>query len=292
MKSLIDIDELIDAQITASRLPTQYRTVIEAAVRPLARAMLDEVAARNSTFWVGLNGAQGTGKTTLLNFLQLFLKKHCRVVTLSLDDFYLGRSQRISLAENIHPLLETRGAPGTHDLDLLRHTIQALKEGNEVRLPRFDKGVDDQLPESLWERVCERADVVILEGWCVGCPPQSASQLVNPVNELEAREDPELIWRTFVNNALRDDYQPIFSELEQLIMLRAPSFDAIYRWRSEQEKALEEKTGRRFMDEVALLRFVQHYERITRHCLETLSLRADYVVNLNEEHQVDEFIKQ
>ena len=60
-----------------------------------------------------MNGAQGSGKSTLARFLQLYLEKlyGLSVVILSLDDLYLTRAERIALAEEVHPLLETRGVP-------------------------------------------------------------------------------------------------------------------------------------------------------------------------------------
>jgi len=41
------------------------------------------------------------------------------VEVLSLDDFYLGHAARLQLARDIHPLLATRGVPGTHDIAFL-----------------------------------------------------------------------------------------------------------------------------------------------------------------------------
>ena len=37
---------------------------------------------------------------------------------LSLDDLYLPKAERLRLARDVHPLLATRGVPGTHDVAL------------------------------------------------------------------------------------------------------------------------------------------------------------------------------
>ena len=41
------------------------------------------------------------------------------------------------------------------------------------------------------------------------------------------------------------------------------------------------------MNEVQLKRFIQHYERITRLCLQKLPAQADIVLYLNAEHAID-----
>ena len=41
-----------------------------------------------------------------------------RAAILSLDDIYLSGADRLQRANTIHPLLATRGVPGTHDVGL------------------------------------------------------------------------------------------------------------------------------------------------------------------------------
>lgn len=45
----------------------------------------------------------------------------------------------------------------------------------------------------------EWPDVVIFEGWCVGVTSQSDHLLQVAVNELELKEDKDMIWRKYVN---------------------------------------------------------------------------------------------
>ena len=48
-------------------------------------------------------------------------------IYVSIDDFYLTRAERKKLGEQVHPLMETRGVPGTHDVQMLATCIEDLK---------------------------------------------------------------------------------------------------------------------------------------------------------------------
>ena len=81
--------------------------------------------ARDKPLIIGINGSQGSGKSTLADYLCTMLNERyqLRCVSLSLDDFYLTKLERQQLASQVHPLLETRGVPGTHDIPLALETI-------------------------------------------------------------------------------------------------------------------------------------------------------------------------
>ena len=120
-------------------------------------------------------------------------------------------------------------------------------------------------------------------------PPQPVSELDAAVNRLEAEEDPDGRWRRYVNQRLAEDYQPLFNQLQRLVMLQAPSFDQVYAWRGLQEQKLRESApdeGAGLMDSEQLMRFIQHYERLTRHSLAVLPKRADTVFLLNQDHRI------
>lgn len=242
---------------------------------------------------IGINGAQGTGKSTLAKLLVMLLKEHHQLnaVAMSLDDFYYSHQERQHLAQTIHPLLATRGVPGTHDIELALDTVQRLRNGEPVRLPRFSKAADDCVPRSDWHFSPTQTHIVILEGWCVGIPAQTSTQLATPVNELESQEDPDGEWRRYVNNCLADRYQVLFDQLDLLIMLQAPDFDSIFDWRLLQEEKLRSSLPpgdtQRVMDAAQISRFIAHYERLTRHALTVLPGRADVVFRLNHQHRID-----
>jgi D-glycerate 3-kinase len=243
---------------------------------------------------VGIAGAQGSGKSTLAQSLALLLdSRGLKTTVLSLDDLYLPRAERERLSMAVHPLLLTRGVPGTHDVELGLQVCDAFAQGRAIRVPRFDKARDDRRPSKEWAAISPPVDVVLFEGWCVGARPQSWSALIDPVNQLECEEDPHGIWRRFVNDALGGGYQTLFARVHVSVLLAAPSFDVVYRWRCEQEHKLKARVGgaaSRTMTDEEVARFIAHYERLTRHILDEMPSRADIVVMLDEQRQVDSML--
>lgn len=255
----------------------------EASDRLIAARIRAVQEARGRSVFIGLCGAQGSGKTTTAKRLvALLAAEGYPTVALSIDDFYLPHADRIALGETVHPLFVTRGVPGTHDLPLAETTIAALLAAGPrdvVPLPFFDKTRDDRAPLDQWPVHRGPARVVLLEGWCVGARPQPEDALVDPVNALEAKEDPHQFWRAYVNDALTGPYAALFGALDLGVLLRAPSFEQVLAWRTEQEEKLDRTDGALPpMDEAALRRFIAHYERITRWLL--IDEPADIVIPL------------
>ena len=139
--------------------------------------------------------------------------------------------------------------------------------------------------ESEWTEVRGPVDLFVLEGWCLGAFPQPEVLLEKPVNLLESTEDPEGIWRSYVNDALGDagEFAALSAMFEYLIFLCVPDMASVIRWRTEQEQALP--VEKRMGDE-NLQRFIAHYERLTTWMLESTARHADMTVNLAPDHTV------
>jgi len=259
----------------------------------LAERVLGRFAAAighaSTPFILGLSGLQGSGKSTLAAALiETARERGWSAVALSLDDVYLTRAERDALARDVHPLLRTRGVPGTHDLALLASTLDALDKAapeRPVSIPRFDKGQDDRYPAALWPEVPQPPMLVILEGWCLGLEPQSDAEVIEPINALEREDDPEGVWRRWVNAKLAD-YLSVWRRLDALVLLQAPSWDVVTRWRDEAEWPLRARGEPRAMDQEEMARFLQHYERLSRHALATLAAKADLVLTLDPNRDV------
>ena len=275
----------IDKLIAAEGLPADYRSVVERHWRPLADRIGDLWVDKQPVL-IGINGAQGSGKTTLCRFLRVLLVEHnLRSVTVSLDDLYLTRAERRALAADVHPLFATRGVPGTHDIALGEAILDDLLAGRTAALPRFDKAADDRA--EMRRLVEPPIDVVLLEGWCVGAVPQPAEALREPVNRLEADEDHDGVWRGEVNRRLATDYAALFARIDLLVALEVESFEAVYRNRKLQEDKLAAANpgGVAIMDDTALDRFLMHYERLTRWMLEEVPARADVLVKIGSDQR-------
>ncbi len=250
----------------------------------LVNAALDDaLAALTSTApLLGISALQGTGKSTLAaQIAQCAEARGLHAAVVSIDDFYLRRHERETLARDVHPLLRTRGPAGTHDVALALRTLDALKRGEAVALPRFDKLADERLPEPEWPRI-ERADLIVFEGWFLATPAQRNEDLHDPLNALERDEDAQGHWRKFCNDALARDYPPLWQRIDALWFLQPPSFEIVPEWRWQQEQALSAKEPSRCgMSRGQVARFVMHYERISRQALRALPALADRTIPLD-----------
>jgi D-glycerate 3-kinase len=291
------LDETLDNFIAAKDLPSSYRELIRQWYLPMLTVIAERQTDKGAPLLVGINGCQGSGKSTLAELSvellgELFQKK---ALTISIDDFYLTLDQRKQLASDTHPLLLTRGVPGTHDIGLANDIVsQLLNQHTPVAIPVFDKTLDDRLERAEWPVVNEPLDIIVIEGWCLGAKAQEAAEITRPVNELEEFEDRSLSWRRYVNDHLATSYREFFQRFDYWAMLKAPSFSSVYRWRLEQEEKLKRELAQkdalrhdaRFMSPQQIRRFIQYYQRITENVLQTLPTTADCVFELDDNRQV------
>ena len=282
--------ERLQAFLAAEDLPASFADAVAAVYAPLAARVAETARRHGPGFAVGLCGAQGSGKSTLVAVLEMLLDEAgMRTTTLSLDDFYLPRPDRAALAETVHPLLATRGVPGTHEVALAIEVVDRLRAGEGALSPRFDKAADTRASD--WRELDGPTDVILFEGWCVGATSEPASALRTPLNALERERDPEGVWRTYVNDQLAGPYQALFGRLDMLVLLQAPSFEVVLGWRIEQEHKLKARLARegrdpaRAMTDAEIATFIAHYERITRRILAEMPARADMVVRLGEDRR-------
>lgn len=266
--------QVIQDAVKAHGLPEQFQETVTQHYLPLAEKIIARSQWSPAPLVVGVTGAQGTGKSTLADFLAILLREMAafKVAVISLDDLYLTRAERLALGDTVHPLLKTRGVPGTHDVALGEAVLDALATASDQQhtaLPRFDKAVDDRAPQSQWPHITGRPDVVILEGWCLGAGAQDDSALTQPANSLEASEDKSGAWRQYVNDQLKGPYRRFFDRVQYQIFMQAPSMDAVLAWRQKQEHKLKARVGDGpgIMSDAQIARFIQHYERLTRHLL-------------------------
>ena len=249
---------------------------------------------KNNTMIVGLSGGQGTGKTTISSIIKIILEKYFKlnVFKISIDDFYKTRKERIILSKKVHPLLKTRGVPGTHDIDMMLNLFRKVKAKKlkSLSLPKFDKSIDDRLSKNKWYKVKSKPDIVIFEGWCVGAKSQSTKQLIKPINSLERFNDKSMKWRKYVNLNLKNKYKKFHSMMDCLLYLKAENFALLRKWRLIQEKKLKiknkNKKNSKVMNKQEVLNFMMTYQRITEHMLKTATKYSSIVMSLNGHHQI------
>ena len=246
-------------------------------------------------YFVGLAGGQGTGKTTISSLLEIILRKYFKlnVFKISIDDFYRTRKERFSLSKKVHPLLMTRGVPGTHDIKIMLDFFRKskTKKFKSFKLPKFNKAIDDRCKKNQWYTIKKRPDVVIFEGWCVGARAEKNSTIKKSINSLEKANDAQLIWRNYVNKQLKTKYKKLYDQLDCLVYLKAKNFSLLQKWRLIQEKKLwlknkNKKTNNKIMSKGDVINFMQTYQRVTQNMFKFAPRYASIILNLNSNHQI------
>ena len=203
---------------------------------------ISKKADKKRPYFVGLAGGQGTGKTTISSLIRIILTKYFKlnVFRISIDDFYKTRKERINLSKRVHPMLLTRGVPGTHDINMMLNFFKKSKSKKfkRLKLPTFNKAIDDRFNKKKWYDLKKRPDVIIFEGWCVGAKSEKNNTLKKTINSMEKAKDQKQIWRKYVNHQLKSKYKNLYSQLNCLIYLKAKNFSLLQKWRLKQERKL------------------------------------------------------
>ena len=255
---------------------------------------ISKKAGKKRPYFVGLAGGQGTGKTTISSLIKIILTKYfkLKVFKISIDDFYKTRKERLNLSKRVHPMLLTRGVPGTHDMNMMLNFFRKAKSKKfkKLKIPTFNKAIDDRSNKKKWYDLKEKPDVIIFEGWCVGAKSEKSTTLKKTINSLERTKDQKQIWRKFVNQQLKSKYKNLYSQLNCLIYLKAKNFSLLQKWRLKQERKLWLKSKRnqnlKIMSRGDVINFMQTYQRITQNMFKNMPKFASIIFNLNANHQI------
>ncbi|KAI9821232.1 MAG: hypothetical protein M1827_003966 [Pycnora praestabilis] len=230
-------------------------------------------------FFLGLNGVQGAGKTTLVTTLRSALTAppyaHPTAI-LSIDDLYLPHTAQGQLAQShpLNPLIQHRGQPGTHDVQLGIEVFEGLRGGKRTRIPSYDKGAfggeGDRTDPETWEIVNGEADenekgrieVVVFEGWCVGFRALPEAELKREWEDAArlAKENGGEKERGRLGRCRFEDVRFVNEKLRAYDALTddAENTQYVYQWRLEQEAALRARAGVGMTDK-QVLNFVDGY---------------------------------
>ena len=255
---------------------------------------ISKKADKKKPYFVGLAGGQGTGKTTISSLIKIILIKYfkLKVFRISIDDFYKTRKERLSLSNRIHPMLLTRGVPGTHDIKMMLNFFRKVKSKKfkKLKLPTFNKAIDDRFKKKHWYNLNDKPDVIIFEGWCVGAKSEKNNSLKKTINSMEKAKDQKQIWRKYVNQQLKSEYKNLYSQLNCLIYLKAKNFSLLQKWRLKQERKLwlnsKRKSNLKIMNKEDVINFMQTYQRITQNMFRYMPKYASIILNLNSNHQI------
>ena len=288
-----DCLKFIKSQETKADKFKNKERMIESFLIPLC-FWINSKADKKKPYFVGLAGGQGTGKTTTSTLIKIILNKYFKlnVFRISIDDFYKTRKERISLSKRVHPMLLTRGVPGTHDINMMLNFFKKSKSKKfkRLKLPTFNKAIDDRFSKKHWYDLKKKPDVIIFEGWCVGAKSEKNDTLKKTINSMEKTKDQKQIWRKYVNDQLKSKYKKLYSQLNCLIYLKAKDFSLLQKWRLKQERKLwiksKKNSNTKIMSKQDLLSLMQTYQRVTQNMFRYMPKYASIIINLNSNHQI------
>ena len=249
--------------------------------------IIDYINSSNQNKFI-IGGSQGVGKSSLIIILKKTLEKFYekKVLSLSLDDFYLSQKERKILSQKEHELLLTRGVPGTHDIKNLIKTVKKFeKKLYPISLPIFDKLIDDTTKKK--NVIKNQCNILILEGWCCGSNYINKEYLYKNINNLEKKFDKNFKWRNYYNNKLKNEYKKLFDMFDKKIFIKAPSFKYVLDWRLKQE--INNSSYSRFskkMDIQEIKEFLQYYEKITKWMLKESKNNSDFLIFVNKNQKI------
>ncbi len=287
-----DCFRFIKSQETKADKFKNKKRMIKSFLIPLC-FWISKKSENKRPYFVGLAGGQGTGKTTISSLIRIILTKYFRlnVFRISIDDFYKTRKERINLSKRVHPMLLTRGVPGTHDINMMLNFFKnsKSKKFKRLKLPTFNKAIDDRFNKKKWYDLKKRPDVIIFEGWCVGAKSEKNNTLKKTINSMEKIKDQKQVWRKYVNHQLKSKYKNLYSQLNCLIFLKAKNFSLLQKWRLKQERKLrvKSKVKSKIMSNADVLNFMQTYQRITQNMFKNMPKYASVIFNLNSNHQIN-----
>ncbi len=233
-------------------------------LREALRALALAARAGGRRQVVALNGPVGAGKSTLARQLRERARGlGVRLAVASIDDFYLPWEQRRQeLAGN--PFGVWRVPPGSHDVPLALASIAAWQAGEQLCLPRFDKTLRGGQGDRAGEQRLD-ADVLLLEGWLLGCQPLAPERLrallaSNPgdpfgTQALLGLQPQERDALPHWNDQLMV-YAPLWTTFSQLWLLRPQHWALPRRWRFQAE-AQQRRAGGAWLEAAELDRLVR-----------------------------------
>jgi len=198
--------------------------------------------------------------------------------------FNIKKGSRVLIIEDVI----TTGKSSLECVKLIKKS--KAKKFKNMKLPNFNKAIDDRFPKNKWNKINKRPDVIIFEGWCVGARAETNKSLKKSINSMEKTNDQKLVWRKYVNQQLKTKYKKLYSQLNCMIYLKAKNFSLLQKWRLKQEHKLwlktKKKGSHKIMSKGDVINFMQTYQRITQNMFKNMPKYASIILNLNSNHQI------
>jgi|APSaa5957512622_1039677.scaffolds.fasta_scaffold91913_1 D-glycerate 3-kinase len=260
----------------------------ERIIKPIVKKLI-ESHTKGKTTIIALQGGQGTGKTTIANFIKRDLKHlKYKIQSFSIDDFYTSAKERKVLQKKYakNPFYQiSRGMPGTHRVKELHKVLNNAKLGKNFSIPHFEKSKQKGFGDVLKKvtNVKGRQDFIILEGWCVGIPNVTTKKLqeICTKNRIDLMGiDKELKFNKTVIKHIKS-YLPLWKLIDTTIMIVPDSSSCHKLWRLLQEKRLKEKKHEG-MTTSQVSHFVDVFLPFTYVCYD--KIKSDIIIKVDKLH--------
>ncbi len=233
---------------------------------------------------LGISGLPGCGKTSFGHWIKAATAEfNWSVDVISMDDFYLpARELEQAMAGN--PWLVPRALPGSHEIELMKVTIENWKSTGILKSPQFDKALRNGLGDrSGWN--ISTPKVLVIEGWFLGC----GLKVDRTISQKKGSNGPQEIsldekhYQDIVQRSLKE-YQPIWEEFERILHLKAIDFLSTREWKSQQEMNLQKNRGASIKGKSLELFIRMIQTAIPKENLQ--SINSDVVAKLNSSRQI------
>ena len=79
--------------------------------------------------------------------------------------------------------------------------------------------------------------------------------------------------------------------LNKIIYIQTPSFRYVLKWRNAQEKTNASKSNNKnFMNKENLIKFIQHYEKLTKWMMQTMPIKTDILIKIDSNQKIKKLL--
>ena len=180
---------------------------------------------------------------------------------------------------------DSRGIPGSHDVELLLHALRQWRNAGTCEVPVFDKALRQGRGDRAGTRRLS-ADRLILEGWFVGAGPWAATRHGELSADLTPLSPAELAYRPVIERNLAP-YQEVWRLLDGLWQLSPTTLSTVMAWKRQQNQSQQQESGAGLAEQD-----LQTMTRSLQVCIPESALvsgrSADVVLRVDAQRQVHE----
>ena len=252
---------------------------------PLFSVLEKYVYKLSNPIIIGFSGLPGSGKSTLGLWIDSVARDlNLDIKVISLDDYYLP-GKEMDIVMNGNPWNVPRGFPGSHSIELLNQSLDTFLKTGILNCPTFDKSLrDGKGDRSGWREF--KANVLILEGWFVGCEPISNLWEIDYMSEDKFNLSLTQVEKQFRKSIQKSliQYSQIWRKFYKIWHLKSSKFNNTILWKKQQEEEMIKLKGSGLKDN-SLTDFIRMIQ--TSIPQESFSyINSDTIIEINQDRRI------